>query len=265
MTSIVAWAGIDPRGPSSIYIASDSRISWPHGTFWDQGRKVFACINKPHIFGYWGDVLFPALAIPVLVDRLDRGYQLDQDGSSDFSFERTVRSLWKDYPSEQRNDLGIIHAHRIGMGMGSTFALKILRYSASSQRWSTSSVPMPDKSSFLHIAGSGANAVRSTRDLWQASEHSDTSRAAFSALCEALKGKIDPKSGGAPQLCGLYRGRGAGGHMFGVTFAGQRYFAGAHLPGDDVPSDIEWRNELFELVEGKTKKRLPGAQKHQPR
>jgi hypothetical protein len=28
MTSIVIWAGVDSHGPSSLYMAADSRITW---------------------------------------------------------------------------------------------------------------------------------------------------------------------------------------------------------------------------------------------
>jgi hypothetical protein len=59
MTTIVTWAAVDTHGVSSIYIASDSRISWGATTVWDSGRKTFASQDCPFVFGYWGDVLFP--------------------------------------------------------------------------------------------------------------------------------------------------------------------------------------------------------------
>ncbi|WP_433534551.1 hypothetical protein ACQPZK_20485 [Micromonospora sp. CA-249363] len=263
MTSIVAWAAVDARAVASLYIASDSRISTPDGAGWNQGRKVFACANRPHIFGYWGDVLFPALAIPVLVDRLDHGLPADDQGAAPLDFEQAVRRLWKDYPAHWRADLGIIRGYRIGRGMDCRFMLEILTYEARKDAWKTRAVPVPDHSSFLHVAGSGAKAVHETHELWLASTSAGTSRAAFSTLCESLRRGTDPRSGGAPQLAGLYR-IGAG-KLFGVVVGNQRYFTGSHLPGDEVPAAVEWRNELFERVDGAKRRRLPGAQHHAAR
>ncbi|MEU8008350.1 hypothetical protein [Micromonospora parva] len=262
MTSIVAWAGVDTRGVSSVYIGSDSRISWGARHTWDQGRKVFACASKPSIFGYWGDVLFPALAIPVLVDRIDKA-GISPSGETVINVEQAVRSLWRDYPSKERRDVGIIHAARHGDGMLGKFAISILTYAASSRTWKTTQVNMPHSSSLLRVAGSGAAAVRATHDLWQASSARNTSRAIFSAFCEALRSGNDAHSGGPPQLVGIYR-IGAG-RMYGVVHNGQRYFAGSHLPGNEIPEGIEWRNELFERIDGHKKQRLVGGQRHSPR
>lgn len=71
MTSVVVWAGVDARAVASVYIGTDSLISWGNVSTWDQGRKTFACVSQPHIFGYWGDVLFPALALPLIAERID--------------------------------------------------------------------------------------------------------------------------------------------------------------------------------------------------
>jgi hypothetical protein len=68
-------------------------------------------------------------------------------------------------------------------------------------------------------------------------------------------------SGGGPQLVGLYR-KGPG-RTFGTVFGGKRYFAGAPVARDAASSDtVEWRNELFERVDGVTARRLDGAQPH---
>ena len=61
MTSLLAWVGVDSRHLSSIYLASDSRISWGDVANWDFGRKLFASTKYPEIIGYVGDVLFPSL------------------------------------------------------------------------------------------------------------------------------------------------------------------------------------------------------------
>jgi hypothetical protein len=115
----------------------------------------------------------------------------------------------------------------------------------------------------LHVAGSGSTSVREAHKLWQASAAARTSRAVFSAFCESVTGGKDPKTGGAPQLAGLYRE--GPGLLFGIIHAQQRFFAGAQLTGIEDPKAVEWRNDLFERVGGTTKRRLSGAQRHLPR
>jgi hypothetical protein len=75
LTSLVVWVTVDQRGPASAYIATDSRISWPTGpteaTQWDGARKMYSTTKLAHIMGYVGDVLFPALTLPVVAAQLD--------------------------------------------------------------------------------------------------------------------------------------------------------------------------------------------------
>lgn len=263
MTSIAVWAGVDTHGVTSLYVASDSRITWGDAYTWDQGRKVFASASFPHILGYWGDVLFPALALPVLIDRIDRG--LLRGGASGWqgNFEQTVRRLWSNYPAPERRDLGVVHGCRLGDGTNCIFRLTILTYEASSDTWDTRAVPMPSRSSILHVAGSGSRSVRDAHEMWQASAATGTSRAVFSAFCESIRSGIDQKTGGPAQLAGLYRI--GPGRLFGFVYNNQRYFAGAALIGGEHPDAVEWRNDLFERIDGVTKQRLRGAQKHDRR
>ena len=48
---LVSWIGIDTHGPTSAYIAADSRISWNMTNKFDFGKKVFASKKYPEIFG----------------------------------------------------------------------------------------------------------------------------------------------------------------------------------------------------------------------
>jgi hypothetical protein len=116
VTSITAWAGVDQRAVASVYIASDSRITYFPGGRWDQGRKVFAGTTEPHIFGYWGDVLFPALALPLVIDKIDRGVLADTGRDPHDAVERAIRSLWRDYPAAQQHDLGILSRSNTRLG-----------------------------------------------------------------------------------------------------------------------------------------------------
>lgn len=264
MTSIQAWAGVDPHGVASLYIASDSRISWGSTHHWDRGRKVFAADRMPHVFGYWGDVLFPALALPQIIDQIDYGIAgAATENEWRAVVERRIRMLWQGYPIEEKRTFGVLHGYRIGEGVGSRFGLTIVEYRRQAETWNSRSVPMPPGSAILHIAGSGAASVGKAQDMWALSSSAGTSRAAYSALVESIMGGADPTSGGPPQLCGLYRI--GSGLVFGTVVQKKRYFAGADV---DAPADttgVQWRNELFEIADGETKRRKRGAQPHMPR
>ena len=93
MTSIVVWSAADTHGPSSINIATDSRLTWTEGHHWDHGKKVFASSTKPLIVGFIGDVIFPTLSIPVVIDRIDRG-MLDIDAPLPARVVTAIRGLW---------------------------------------------------------------------------------------------------------------------------------------------------------------------------
>ncbi len=263
MTSVAIWAGVDTHGVASVYIASDSRITWGVSHHWDQGRKVFACNLKSHIFGYWGDVLFPALALPLIADRIDRGLLANTDNDWHNDVSQAIRRLWSDYPVNERRDLGLVHGFRIGDGTQCLFSLAITTYERLSDTWQTRQIPMPTESALLEVAGSGTKAVRRSHELWQSSHAANTSRAVFSAFCDYISSGVDPNTGGAPQLVGLYRI--GPGRLFGIVHTDQRYFAGAALTGADALEGIEWRNHLFERVDAATKRRLRGAQQHAPR
>src|ERR1051325_11156394 len=77
MTTLAAWIGIDERAPASMYIVSDSRLTLIGGgrsrVLTNQGRKVFACQDEPHVFGFWGQVAFPTRVLTEAVVAIDDG------------------------------------------------------------------------------------------------------------------------------------------------------------------------------------------------
>ncbi|WP_155681775.1 hypothetical protein [Burkholderia stagnalis] len=119
MTLLVSWAGIDTHGTSSLYIASDSRLSWDKATSYDAGRKVFAFARWPDVLGYCGDVLFPSLALNQIVDLADAGLLFAPDFSPKQKFQAIVdklNDLASEYPALKaglaENKLTIIHGSR---------------------------------------------------------------------------------------------------------------------------------------------------------
>lgn len=261
MTSLIVWSAADTHGPASINIATDSRISWGGSHFWDQGKKVFASSTQPIIIGYLGDVLFPSVSIPAVLERIDR--QL-LDASDPLVVVSAVRALWRDYPEKAHGPQRIFLAYRLRGGMQSRFGLTVMSHAGSpGSRWSTTDIAIPETSSELVIDGSGAVSVRKSLRDWKASNVGGTSRAIFSAFVESVTSGNDPRSGGSPQLGSIYRI--GNGRLLGVVHNNQRYYAGAHILGREDADSIHWRNALFEVTDGRLKRRRIGAQLHTPR
>jgi hypothetical protein len=253
VTSFVSWVGADSRGPSSIYFASDSRISWgtaPLG--WDTGRKVFACRDSPEIFGYTGYVLLPSSILNRAVDFIDRkilrplGDVSPEQRADDVA--KLARAELTAHTAPINDDFTIFYAARLGDGMHPRASFRFFQlHCLSGTRIVTKhEIPIPCVSSVLRSHGTGAVEIDRWSARWDASDQGGTSRATFSAFCDALRGKADPRSGGEPQLVGLYR-RGNG-NVFGlVTQRGSSYEG---ILGVEVPSSarIEWRDESFQRV-----------------
>lgn len=266
MTSLVTWVGADTRGPASLNIAADSRITWalndPAARHWDHGKKIFASSTAPLVAGFVGDVLFPALMLPAIIDRLDCGV-FRAAGSAADGVVAAIRREWREYPVPERRPVNIYIAYRIGDGMTSRFRLTTLSYQPQiSADWTADDIQIPQTSTYLKIDGSGKTAIKAALTKWQSSAAAGTSRAVFSGFVDAVVSGVDPDSGGAPQLGCLYR-VGAG-RLLGIIHNNQRYFAGAPLIGDEAVGSIEWRNALYERADGRTKLRLASAQP-QPR
>lgn len=264
MTSLVVWTGADTRGPASLNMATDSRISWEGAGavshHWDQAKKVFASATTPLVVGYVGDVLFPLLVLPNLIDRIDRRV-FPSSGAAVNGLVSVVRHEWKSYPAEERRPVTFYVGYRQGDGMSARFLVTQLSVKRADE-WIVRDISVPEKSSCLAVDGSGKVAVRSALDDWQASSAADTSRAVFSGFVDSVIAGVDPRSGGAPQLGCLYRV--GPGRLLGIIHDGQRYFAGTRLIGNEEVDNVEWRNALFERADGRKKSRLSGAQA-QPR
>jgi len=257
LTSLAAWPGIDSRGASTMYIVSDSRLSWPRSSgHWDYGVKVFACKESADIFGYYGDVLVPSMVLP----RLAEASVLSDNVGSD-TRHSTVHALVKSaadvLPVSRKFEFGIVHASRHGKGMKSQYRLWHLRWS-SIAGWADAEEPMGSNSALLIHLGSGGRIIRNNAASSQA-ELGIVSRGVFTGFCDGLTSGEDPDSGGAPQLVGLYR-HGTGRH-FGIVYCGRKYYRGIESPSLDLP-DLQWKNELLEDCDPLTRARLPGAQAH---
>jgi hypothetical protein len=264
MSSLAAWVAVDSRGPSSFYIASDSRVTWgTSNAAWDSGRKVFASASSSDIFGYCGDVLFPSLVLGQIEMLLARGVPFT--GEQDvIERHQTVRGMIAEsfdlYPRESRQPFTILHAARGGSGIPATFHLWKLDWSQAGG-WRDLKSEVPTESVLVLAVGSGAQVVERSEQEWR-QRLGRTSRSVFGSFCDALKNGGDPLTGGPPQLVGLYRN--FPGRVFGIVHEGKRFISGMNVPDARTLDVLEWRNELFERCDVHTLERLHGAQR-QPR
>jgi hypothetical protein len=273
MTSLAVFLGIDSREPTSFYFASDSRISWTSNLrtsnlrtsnlSWNYGRKLFASQKHPDIFGYCGDVLFPSLILSQVMTMMDSDIIFISQESPEQKFRwisSLIQKAFNELPEPFQNEFHIVYCSRSGEGMKSRFEIYSLRWE-SKEGWISSKPPIPEKSDLVLSLGSGKKSIEKNYLCWQKTELQGTTRSVFSAFCDSLETGLDPYTGGAPQLVGLYQKGPA--RNFGVIYKDQTYLLG--LPVDEANFNIvEWRNCLFERCDPFTKKRLSEAQP-QPR
>lgn len=264
MTLLVSWVAVDTHGPSSIYIVSDSRITWAANTHFDMGRKVFSFRDYPDILGYCGDVLFPALALSQIVALADNGLLFDPRFTSEQRFQAVVdklNDLVSAYPSDaaglSANSLTILHASRETDGQA--FSSRSITWTAT-RRWRGSPSVMPTKSDVTFALGTAAQEFQDNLERYRSGSTGGTSRSVFHCFCDTLTQSRDRTIGGPPQLAGIIRKPGTGARTYGVVYRGQRSYLGAHIDNLRHFNLVEWRNENFELCDGRSMRRRPDAQ-----
>lgn len=265
MTLLVAWVGIDSRGPASIYLVSDSLISWGDEASFDFGRKVFAFEKHPDILGYCGDVLFPSIAINQIVQLADNGLLFESDYTCKQKFNAIVNKLnhiFNKYPHMHehvtKGSLSIIHASR-EQDNNKKFFCHLITWSRD-KGWHGKEVVFPTYSDVLFTLGSGAKEFNDNYVRYQQGVNKDTSRNVFHCFCDTLTNIKDPYCGGAPQLVGIYTKPNSPGKSFGTIYEGKRYFLGVQIDNLSNFNSVEWRNINFELCDGITLEKLSKAQ-----
>ncbi len=263
MTSLVSWIAVDSRAQTAIYIAADSRISWPDGRHWDSGRKLFAATRYPEILGYVGDVQFPSLILGQIIDMIDAGLlftSADSPASKQSKVSSIIRRAFKTHPTEKSLPFTILYCTRENQGMESVFHMSKLRRD-SDDRWNQTWARIPTTSGTIDVLGSGKQFVDEWLSKWAESTEGGTSRSIFGAFCDSLRAGADTKSGGPPQLVGLHK-KGFG-KSFGVIHQRKRFLFGVQVDKSEQLAALEWHNDLFERCDWQTKRRLPEAQQHE--
>ncbi len=273
VTALTAWVSYDSRRPAGAYIATDSRIAFTRGGVWDEAQKAFASSRYPDVFGYVGDVLFPALFLSRHLAALDAEALVPVGSPLDVRqavLASALDAALDTYPRTHQFPFTIVHLGREGNGREAYYALHVLSLSHTGldQRVLTSL----DTSGVLELGsavarslndpyldGAGEVDVSRALETWNRSPHAHTSRAVFSAHCDALRSPSMETVGGPPQLVGLYR-VGPGRH-FGVHADGTPSLFGSLHHGAITLPHVEFRNDLFERVDAHGQL-LQGAKRH---
>jgi hypothetical protein len=264
MTLLVSWVGIDTHGPASIYIAADSRVTWGASRRYDHGRKVFACRNSADIFGYCGDVLFPSMVLAQIVDIADAGLLFDPDAPPSERSRAVTQKLcyqFATYPHDVSeitvDSLEVLHAAR--HNTEKVFECHLLTWKRA-DGWKKHAVDLPKHSDVLFARGSGAKDFQQRYLEYKRGPNADTSRGVFHCFSDSLLNSGIHSVGGAPQLAGLIRKPESVGKYYGIIASDHRYLLGARVDELSGFDRVEWRNELFEVCDGGTRKRRPNAQ-----
>ncbi|SDP61636.1 hypothetical protein SAMN04489867_3152 [Pedococcus dokdonensis] len=266
MTSIIAWCGVDSRGPASIYIAADSRVTQGRHVLSDGTRKTFAAARSAQIFAYCGHVLGPASTLGSVSETLERMTSANDIATAQEQFREAVEAGWSLHAPVPVETV-LLHAVRCGGPAikTTTFGVQIVRIAAGSKVVDHQVLNVPtSQSSYLAILGSGERAVHRSLARWipvaQGDGRDRTSRAVFSGFCDSIADASDPNTGGAPQLVGLRR-TGLS-FTFGVVWEGAPYVSG--VPEISENEDIEYFDRHLQRVD-RHGRLLPGAQRHAQR
>ncbi len=280
LTTLAGWVGVDTRGPASLYLVSDSRISWPTPgqaavsttPNWDFGRKTFACRRSPEIFGYAGAVLFPSQTLGQLTELIDnRAVSLAHDNPlcKLAWITESLEASCRGYPLTAELNFEVLYCGRLNELMSCSFYAFRLAFRKGVLTEQTQ-IEIPKTSGPLTYAdseerfafGSGRDNFKEHWIRWSATDVCGTSRSVFSAFSDHLKSGKDLATGGAPQLVGLYRKGPA--NAFGIIWNQRRFLGGMEVFSVSDESRLKWHNDLFEICDAKTLGRDQSAQP-QPR
>ena len=268
MTLLVAWVGVDSRSPASVYIATDSRVSWGHGgDYFDNSIKTYALTRFPAIIGYCGDSLASQMLIMqtvAVIEAFPKNTNLTLDGVTDMII-RTIKRNYKNYPVQ--NSTGSFSIVVCGKQLlSSAGEFECYRIDSDFTYTKKEKINFPNKSGTLVVAGSGAAEFHDNFNKVQIPENPNwsTSRNVFHAFYNTLNTSDDPTIGPIPQIVYVYRKPNTGGYHRGVIVRDTRFVAGQMIDRDIIPDDLQWFNENFEITNPHTKRRLSGAQVQPP-
>ncbi|WP_374163843.1 hypothetical protein [Arcticibacter sp. MXS-1] len=269
MTLLATWVGVDNSKfgyrPSAIYITTDSQFSTSIKETFSEGRKTFAMLKHPDIFGYCGDVLFPTIVIGQLIDEADRGLLFKSNCSveekASIVFEAIKNAISVYPPSWTAGSFVIVYCTRD--------VEKVFHCYRISWRTRTEAVieklPLPDRSGLVTVEGyrhkEAKQRFESEYNVSKNNNHG-TSRTVYHWFTETLEGNTAYQIGKVPQIVALYRNGPA--RAIGIISNNERFISGRKVTSIENLNFVEWRNELFERYDAVKLKLLEAAQR-QPR
>ena len=267
MTLLVAWTGIDSRGPASVYIATDSRLSWGKQSFFDHAIKTYALHNFPAIIGFCGDVLVSQMIISQTI-ALVKEMEINKMTTLDYISNVIVRILnrsYADYPIQRStgNFTIIVSGRRTLNSVGDFECYKITSKFDSTIK---DAIQFPEASGPIVVTGSGTDKFKQFYEQHQQTENPNrsTSRDVFHAFYQTITSGSELTVGVIPQIVSVIRKPESSGFHCGVVANGKRYMSGQLIDYDIIPANLKWFNENFEITDPSTKKRAIGAQPQPP-
>lgn len=275
MTTLIAWAAIDSRGTSAVYMASDSRLSWDKTGVWDSGRKIFASERFPEILGYTGDALFCTQVLSQVIAFIDSCAPLSNLTEVDQKFAYIgdlVERAFSLYPTQFcLPNFSILYLTRIGKAWGAcTFAWtsesgwKPRKVHAIPMSWDEVEMQgsfKPTQAQMVLFASDGTGGEM-FRKYYNTSEWLSKlpiySRGIFGAFSDFIDSAQDEKTGGKPQVSGLYREFEA--KKIGFVDGDNRYLYGVLVSPNDYQGAVRWVNHTFENCAALSGERLQNAQ-----
>lgn len=263
MTTLISWVTYDQRGPASLYVASDSRLSWGKYAHWDSGRKVYFSSKYPDILGFCGEAMFCSQVMSQIMAYIDCCDVFEQDITSESRFEfvyNLVKRSFGEYPvSFALDSFQIIYATREDKRSFHTYLIEWVKNKPKNERWCHRKLPMPSKTELVVCLGSGASLYDDHyRTLYRNSDIGGLSRSFYSSLSTHIETKADPLTGGPIQLASLFNVGSAKTH--GVIKGEKRYVYGMEVDPHDKINNVRWVNDKFENCDGNSIQRYPQAQ-----
>ncbi len=269
MSLVVAWIGIDTHGPSSAYIASESRVSWGNNLKYDCCRKTFYSKRYPEIIGYSGDVLFPSLLINSLMESVDKNLIFSEADPAIKRYEKFKKKLFNEfhkYPKHSSiisSSFEIIYINReiVSKGYPCFYAYRI-KWNMGNRFYSRK-IKIPKVSGILYVMGSGTQEFENNYKNYQKGRNKNTTRNVYHCFSSTLKNIKENTCGGPPQLVSIIRKPTTPGFGFGLIYKRKRYYNSLEVSRSGGVEDIQWRNDNFEICNGINKNRKLNA-KFQP-
>lgn len=276
MTLLASWVAVEPRGIQSMYMASDSCISWKgmHSNSVTQRflhyKKLYACQKRPEMFGFCGDATFCANVLEQIVNMIDSGVMFKVGYSPQLKAQTILNFIirnYEDFPKDSlRLPIEILYGFRTKGGKKARFYCYMI--SCKNSQWKLSEVSLRQRQNDKNISyyvckmGTGALDLEKEINEYIYKKKNGFSRGMFAAFCNTLGNNItDMTYGGAPQLVGIYRKPDSPAINFGVIYKGKKYISGQEVTNYDSIriSEMEWRNDVFEIVDPVTNQRKEGA------